>query len=108
MDIMNGYAPARISQERQEQKISVIVTVYNIERYLERAVDSILSQTYRNLEVILVDDGSTDKSGELCDSYTRKDSRVKAVHKENGGAYSARNAGLSAASGELVPERTAG
>lgn len=102
MDIMNGYAPARISQERQEQKITVIVTVYNIERYLERAVDSILSQTYRNLEVILVDDGSTDKSGELCDSYARKDSRVKAVHKENGGAYSARNAGLSAASGELV------
>lgn len=102
MNIMNGYVPARILQERQREKISVIVTVYNIERYLERAVDSILSQTYRNLEVILVDDGSTDKSGRMCEDYAGKDSRVKVIHQENGGAYSARNTGLLAASGELV------
>lgn len=102
MKIMEQYAPAAVPAERQTEKISVIVTVYNIERYLERAVDSILSQTYRNLEVILVDDGSADKSGVLCDRYAKKDSRVKVVHQENGGAYSARNAGLSAAVGEIV------
>lgn len=102
MKIMEQYVPAAIPAERQMEKISVIVTVYNIERYLERAVDSILSQTYRKLEIILVDDGSTDTSGALCDGYAKKDKRVIVIHQENGGAYSARNAGLAAASGELV------
>lgn len=102
MKSMEQYVPAAIPAEQQTEKISVIVTVYNIERYLERAVDSILSQTYRKLEIILVDDGSTDTSGALCDGYANKDSRVRVIHKENGGAYSARNAGLLAVTGELV------
>ncbi len=82
--------------------ISVIVPVYNVEDYLEKSVKSILAQTYDNLEIILVDDGSTDSSGSLCDAYAEKDSRIKVIHKENGGVSSARNAGLDAARGELV------
>ncbi|MDE7322598.1 MAG: glycosyltransferase [Lachnospiraceae bacterium] len=80
--------------------ISVIVPVYNVEKYLARCVESILAQTYRNLEVILVDDGSTDNSGEACDAYAGKDVRVKTVHKSNGGLSDARNAGLQIAQGE--------
>ena len=82
--------------------ISVIVPVYNASKYLNRCIDSILGQTYTNLEVILVDDGSTDESPAICDSYGEKDNRVKVVHKENGGVSSARNAGLKVASGEYV------
>ena len=82
--------------------ISVIVPVYNASKYLNRCIDSILAQTYTNLEVILVDDGSTDESPAICDSYGEKDNRVKVVHKENGGVSSARNAGLKVASGEYV------
>ncbi|MDO4293872.1 MAG: glycosyltransferase [Eubacteriales bacterium] len=85
-----------------KEKISVIVTVYNIESYLSRAVDSILAQTYQNLEVLLIDDGSADRSGAFCDAYAKADRRVRVIHQANGGAYSARNTGLSAASGELV------
>lgn len=83
-----------------EPLISVIVPVYNVEKYLARCVDSILAQTYRNLDVILVDDGSSDSSGEACDAYAAKDSRVRAVHKDNGGLSDARNAGMQAAQGE--------
>ena len=82
--------------------ISVIVPVYNASKYLSRCVDSILAQTYTNLEVILVDDGSTDDSPKMCDEYVAKDKRVKVVHKENGGVSSARNAGLKVARGEYV------
>lgn len=83
-------------------KISVIVPVYNVEAYLARCVDSILAQTYEHLEIILVDDGSRDASGIICDSYAQKDSRVAVLHKENGGLSSARNAGIDAASGEYL------
>ncbi len=85
-----------------EDLISVIVPVYNVEPYLPRCVDSILEQSYRNIEVILVDDGSTDRSGSLCDEYARRDARVRVVHKANGGLSDARNAGLAAASGEFI------
>jgi len=82
--------------------LSVIVPVYNVENYLARCVDSILNQTYRNLEVILVDDGAKDSSGAICDSYAGKDSRVRVIHKENGGLSSARNAGLDVCRGEYI------
>lgn len=85
-----------------EKKISVIVPVYNVEQYLERCVNSIINQTYENLEIILVDDGSTDRSGEMCDSFAEKDERIKVVHKENGGASAARNRGLDICLGEYV------
>lgn len=82
--------------------LSVIVPVYNVEDYLGRCVDSILNQTYRNLEVILVDDGATDSSGAICDAYAGKDPRVHVIHKENGGLSSARNVGIEAAAGEYI------
>ena len=82
--------------------ISVIVPVYNVAPYLRQCVDSILSQSYINLEVLLIDDGSTDESGAICDEYAQQDSRVKVIHKSNGGLSSARNVGLSLASGEWI------
>lgn len=82
--------------------ISIIVPCYNVEAYLPKCVDSILSQTYPNLEIILVDDGSPDCCGEICDEYARKDSRVKVIHKPNGGLVSARNAGYDAATGDWI------
>lgn len=83
-------------------KISIIVPVYNMENYLCRCVDSILAQTYQDIEVILVDDGSKDSSPSICDRYAEMDSRVKVIHKPNGGLSSARNAGLDAATGEYI------
>ena len=82
--------------------ISVIVPVYRVEQYLERCVKSILSQTYENLEVILVDDGSPDQCPEICDSFAKKDSRVKVIHQENKGLSGARNAGIELAAGEYL------
>lgn len=82
--------------------ISVIVPVYKVEPYLRKCVDSILDQTYQNLEVILVDDGSPDNCGAICDDYAAQDCRVKVIHKKNGGLSSARNAGLEIASGEYI------
>ena len=79
--------------------ISVIVPVYNVEQYLKKSVDSIRCQTYQNLEIILVDDGATDRSGIICDCYKETDARVRVLHKENGGLSDARNAGMEAASG---------
>lgn len=82
--------------------ISIIVPVYNIEEYLPRCIESVLEQTYTNLELILVDDGSKDKSGEICDAFQEKDSRVRVIHKENGGSSSARNEGIKAAKGQYL------
>lgn len=82
--------------------ISVIVPVYRVEEYLERCVKSILSQTYENLEVILVDDGSPDQCPAICDACAEKDARVKVIHQENKGLSGARNAGIDAASGEYL------
>ena len=82
--------------------ISVIIPVYNVEEYLEKCIDSIINQTYKNLEIILVDDGSTDNSGKLCDLLAKKDSRIVVYHKENGGLSSARNFGIDKANGEFI------
>jgi len=82
--------------------VSVIVPVYNIEDYLNRCIDSILAQTYKNFELLLVDDGSTDKSGTICDSYLDKDERVRVFHKANGGSSSARNMAIREAKGEYL------
>ena len=86
----------------QDILISVIVPVYNVEEYLPRCVDSLLSQTYEKLEIILVDDGTKDASDKICDAYAARDPRVKVIHKENGGLSSARNAGIDIASGEYL------
>ncbi len=83
-------------------KISIVISIYNVAKYLQVAVRSALDQTEPDIEIILVDDGSTDESGRLCDEYTAQDKRVKVVHKENGGLSSARNAGVAAATAEYL------
>ncbi len=83
-------------------RISIIVPVYNIEEYLPRCIESILCQTHTNLQLVLVDDGSRDSSGAICDEYAKKDSRIVVLHKENGGSSSARNAGIELADGEYL------
>lgn len=92
------------NNEKTEQciKISVIIPVYNVEKYLPQCVDSVLSQSYQNLEIILVDDGSSDQSGQICDQYGEKDPRVRVIHKTNGGLSDARNAGIQQAAGEYL------
>lgn len=89
-------------QNFQESLLSVVVPVYKVEAYLDRCVESIVNQTYTNLEIILVDDGSPDRCPELCDEWAERDSRIRVIHKENGGAAQARNAGISFASGEYL------
>ena len=80
----------------------IIVPVYNVEHYLQRCIESVLSQSYQNFELLLVDDGSKDKSGAICDEYAKKDNRVRIFHKENGGVSSARNVGLDNACGDWI------
>ena len=82
--------------------ISIVVPVYNVEKYLGTCVESILKQTYSNIEVILVDDGSTDCSGKMCDHYMGQDERIKVIHKKNGGLSDARNKGIIQAEGEYI------
>ena len=96
MIAMENYA------KNENPLVSIIVPVYNSAKYLSGCVDSILAQTYKNIELILVDDGSKDDSGKICDSYASKDSRVKVIHQQNGGISRAQNAGLDAASGEFI------
>lgn len=87
---------------REYPLISVILPVYNIEEYLPKCMESLFAQTYTNLELILIDDGATDKSPELCDKYAKQDSRVKVLHKKNGGLSDARNYGIERANGEYI------
>ena len=87
---------------RENATISVIIPVYNVEKYLAKCVESVLIQSYRELDILLVDDGSRDQSSEICDRYALQDPRIRVIHKENGGLSSARNAGIEAAEGELL------
>jgi glycosyltransferase involved in cell wall biosynthesis len=88
--------------QAKEKTISVIVPVYNMEKYLVQCLDSIVGQSYRHLEILLIDDGSTDRSPEICDRYAAEDERIKVIHRKNGGLSAARNTGLDAAAGEYV------
>lgn len=87
---------------RMDELISVIIPVYNVAEYLPQCLETVCGQTYKNLEIILVDDGSTDSSGRICDEWGQKDPRIRVIHKENGGVSSARNEGLRVASGEFI------
>ena len=82
--------------------VSIIVPIYNVEKYLSKCIDSILAQTYNDIEVILVDDGSPDNCPKICDEYAQKDNRVIVIHQKNAGVSAARNAGLKAAHGEYI------
>ena len=94
---------SKSSKEKERMElISVIVPIYKVEGYLDKCVRSIVEQTYTNLEIILVDDGSPDSCGAMCDAWAAKDSRIRVVHKENGGLSDARNAGLQIATGSLI------
>ncbi len=84
------------------EKISVIIPIYKVEAYLERCLQSVVSQSYHNLEIILVDDGSPDRCPQICDEWAKKDSRIRVIHKKNGGLSDARNVGMAAATGSLM------
>lgn len=86
----------------QEKLVSVIIPVYKVEKYLDQCVTSLVNQTYKNLEIILVDDGSPDLSGAMCDTWAEKDNRIRVIHKQNAGAAAARNTGLEIATGEYI------
>ena len=90
------------SIESSNYNLTIIVPVYNVEKYLERCVNSILKQSYKNLEILLIDDGSTDSSGKMCDDISKTDSRIKVIHKQNGGLSDARNEGLKISTGEFI------
>ena len=91
----------KVSKEK-EPLISIIIPVYNVEKYIRRCLDSVINQTYKNLEIILVDDGSPDNSGKICDEYAKVDKRIKVIHKENGGLSDARNKGIKEAKGKYI------
>ena len=88
--------------DKMNDKISIIVPIYKVEKYLDKCVESLVTQTYTNLEIILVDDGSPDKCPEMCDKWAERDSRIKVIHKPNGGLSDARNAGMKEVKGEYV------
>lgn len=82
--------------------VSIIIPIYNVEKYLDKCIQSVLNQSYENLEIILVDDGSPGRCPEMCDEYSEVDPRIKVIHKENGGLSDARNVGLEIACGEYI------
>ena len=87
---------------KKQDLISIVVPIYNVEKYLEKCINSIIIQTYKNIEIILVNDGSTDSSGKICDIYLKKDKRIKVIHKKNGGLSDARNVGIENAKGKYI------
>lgn len=102
MRILEQYHPSQINADNQNDLLSVIVAAYNIEEYIEKGVKSICDQTYRNLEIIVVDDGSTDNTGSICERLATEDARVRVIHKENGGPAEARNVGIAKAKGAYI------
>ena len=86
----------------EEDLISIVIPVYKVEKYLEKCIESVLKQTYTNLQIILVDDGSPDNCGKICDEYAKRDSRIDVIHKVNGGLSEARNVGISKAKGRYI------
>ena len=86
----------------KEDLISIVIPVYKVEKYLEKCVESVINQTYKNLEILLVNDGSPDNCPKICDEYAQKDNRIKVIHKENGGLSDARNAGIDVAAGKYI------
>lgn len=85
-----------------EELISIVVPVYNVEPYLRKCIESIIQQTYKNIEILLIDDGSKDNSGKICDDFAKEDARIKVIHKKNGGLSDARNVGIDNAKGEYI------
>jgi len=83
-------------------KVSIVIPIYNVENYVRKSIESVIYQTESDIEIILVDDGSTDSSGKICDEYASQDSRIRVIHKKNGGLSSARNAGVKIATSEYV------
>lgn len=102
MEILERYRPPKMKEEEQTELISVIVAAYNIEAYIERGVRSVCNQTYRNLEIIVVDDGSTDATGRILDELAGSDARIRVIHEENGGLAHARNTGIAKAEGSYI------
>ena len=100
---MISFKVVKMGEEKmKDELVSIIIPVYNAEKYLEECLESVVNQTYHNLEIILIDDGSTDKSGKICDEYAQKDSRIKVIHKQNEGISQARNIGIEMAKGEYI------
>ena len=102
MKILEQYHPSPINSHDQTDLISVIMPAYNIADYVERGINSVRNQTYRNLEIIVIDDGSTDDTGAICERIASEDERVKVIHKENGGPAQARNVGIAQAKGSYI------
>ena len=86
----------------EEDLITIVIPIYKVEKYLDKCIKSVINQTYKNLEIILVDDGSPDNCPKKCDEYEKKDTRIKVIHKENGGLSDARNAGIDIAKGKYI------
>ena len=102
MQVFDKYNISAIDADDQKYKLSIVVPDYNLEKYIARCLDSLLHQTYHNLEIIVVDNGSTDSSGVICDEYAAKDNRIKVIHQENKGAGGSRNTGIDNATGEYI------
>ena len=85
-----------------KSKVSIVVPIYNVEKYIDECIISLIHQTYSNIEIILVDDGSPDKSGDICDRWAKRDNRIKVIHKKNGGLSDARNAGIKKSTGDFL------
>lgn len=96
------YTKQEIAEMKQKPELSIIVPVYNVEEYLDRCIRSVLRQSFNNFELLLIDDGSEDRSGRICDLYADKDSRVRVLHKENEGVSIARNMGMMMARAEYI------